>query len=101
MSARANEMLRNDVVNGELVVPPGEYFAMGDNRDNSLDSRYWGLVPRDNIMGKPLIVFWSYDAPTDDLTGYSLHHLIDVGEHFFTRTRWERTLKLIHGYPLN
>jgi signal peptidase I len=101
MSARANEMLRNDVVNGELVVPPGEYFAMGDNRDNSLDSRYWGLVPRDNIMGKPLIVFWSYDAPTDDLTGYTLHHLLDVGQHFFTRTRWERTLKLIHGYPLN
>jgi signal peptidase I len=101
MAARANEMLRNDVVNGELVVPAGEYFAMGDNRDNSLDSRYWGLVPRENIMGKPLIVFWSYDAPTDDLTGYSLHHLLDLGEHFFTRTRWERTLKLIHGYPLN
>ena len=101
MAARASEMLRNDVVHGELVVPAGEYFAMGDNRDNSLDSRYWGLVPRENIMGKPLIVFWSYDAPTDDLTGYSLHHLVDLGEHFFTRTRWERTLKLIHGYPLN
>ena len=55
-------MLHDDVVNGELVVPPGIYFAMGDNRDNSLDSRYWGLVPRDNIMGKPLIIFWSYDA---------------------------------------
>ena len=49
-------------VNGELVIPPGFYFAMGDNRDDSLDSRYWGLVPRDNIVGKPLIVFWSYDA---------------------------------------
>ena len=47
-------MLRDDVVNGELVVPPGFYFAMGDNRDDSLDSRYWGLVPRDNIIGKPL-----------------------------------------------
>src|SRR5579864_7678045 len=101
MLERAMAMLRDDVVNGELVIPPGSYFAMGDNRDNSLDSRYWGLVPRENIMGKPLIVFWSYDAPTDDLTGYSLHHLVDLGEHFFTRTRWERTLKLIHGYPLN
>lgn len=101
MSARAEDMLREDVVNGELVVPPGSYFAMGDNRDNSLDSRYWGLVPRDNIMGKPLIIFWSYDAPTDDLTGYSLHHFLDLGEHFFTRTRWNRTLKLIHGYPLD
>ena len=60
----------------ELVVPPDSYFAMGDNRDNSLDSRYWGFVPRENIIGKPLLIFWSYDAPTADLVGYqrrSLH----------------------------
>jgi signal peptidase I len=101
MAARAEKMLQTDVVNGELVVPPGSYFAMGDNRDNSLDSRYWGLVPRDNIIGKPLIIFWSYDAPTSDLTGYTLHHFFDLGEHFFTHTRWNRTLKLIHGYPLS
>ncbi len=101
MLERAYAMLREDVVNGELVVPPGSYFAMGDNRDNSLDSRYWGLVPRENIMGKPLIIFWSYDAPTDDLKDYNLHHLIDLGLHFFTKTRWDRTLKLIHGYPLS
>ena len=100
MAARAAAMLRDDVVNGELVVPPGFYFAMGDNRDNSLDSRYWGLVPRDNITGKPLIVFWSYDAPTEDLQDYNLHHLLDLALHFFTKTRWNRTLKLIHGYPL-
>jgi signal peptidase I len=99
-AARAYQMLRDDVVNGELVVPPGNYFAMGDNRDNSEDSRYWGLVPRENITGKPLIVFWSYDAPTEDLTDYNLHHMIDLGLHFFTKTRWNRTLKLIHGYPL-
>jgi signal peptidase I len=101
MLERANAMLRENVVNGELVVPPGSYFAMGDNRDNSLDSRYWGLVPRDNIMGKPLIIFWSYDAPTDDLKDYNLHHLVDLGLHFFTKTRWDRTFKLIHGYPLS
>ena len=100
MAARASQMLREDVVNGELVVPPGNYFAMGDNRDNSLDSRYWGLVPRDNITGKPLIVFWSYDAPTEDLKDYNLHHLFDLALHFFTKTRWDRTLKLVHGYPL-
>jgi signal peptidase I len=100
MLQRAQAMLREDVVNGELVVPPGNYFAMGDNRDNSLDSRYWGLVPRDNIMGKPLIIFWSYDAPTDDLKDYNLHHMVDLGLHFFTKTRWDRTFKLIHGYPL-
>jgi len=101
MAERAYKMLRENVVNGELVVPPGSYFAMGDNRDNSLDSRYWGLVPRENITGKPLIVFWSYDAPTDDLKDYNLHHMVDLAQHFFTKTRWNRTLMLIHGYPLN
>jgi signal peptidase I len=100
MAARAYQMLRDDVVNGELVVPPGNYFAMGDNRDNSLDSRYWGLVPRENIMGKPLIVFWSYDAPTEDLKDYNMHHMVDLALHFFTKTRWNRTLRLVHGYPL-
>jgi signal peptidase I len=98
MAERASQMLHDDVVNGELVVPPGFYFAMGDNRDNSLDSRYWGLVPRDNIVGKPLIIFWSYDAPTDDLKDYNLHHLFDLATHFFTKTRWNRTLRLVHGY---
>jgi len=100
MAERASKMLRDNVVNGELVVPPGNYFAMGDNRDNSLDSRYWGLVPRENITGKPFLCFWSYDAPTDDLKDYTVHHLVDLGLHFFTKTRWDRTLKLIHGYPL-
>jgi signal peptidase I len=98
MGARVEEMLSNDVVNGELVVPPGNYFAMGDNRDDSLDSRYWGLVPRDNITGKPLIIFWSYDAPSEDLENYNLHHFFDLAEHFFTKTRWNRTFRLIHGY---
>jgi signal peptidase I len=98
MAQRAYQMLHDDVVNGELVVPPANYFAMGDNRDNSLDSRYWGLVPRDNIVGKPLVIFWSYDAPTDDLEDYNLHHMFDLATHFFTKTRWTRTLKLVHGY---
>lgn len=96
-------MLEQNVVNGELVVPADRYFAMGDNRDNSSDSRYWGFVPRDNIIGKPFLIYWSYRASTEDLAGESagslLSHAVDLGEHFFTRTRWERTFKLVHGFP--
>src|SRR3984957_7235762 len=96
------EMLANNVVNGEVVVPPDSYFAMGDNRDNSLDSRYWGFVPRDNIIGKPLIIYWSYDASTEGLASSSVNnlasHFLDLAEHFFTKTRWNRTFRLIHGY---
>jgi signal peptidase I len=97
---RAKQMLQEHVVNGELVVPEGNYFAMGDNRDNSSDSRYWGFVPRENIVGKPLVIFWSYDAPTEDWTGYSADHFIDVATNFFSKTRWDRTLKLVRGYSV-
>ena len=97
---RALAMLANNVVNGELVVPQGFYFAMGDNRDNSLDSRYWGFVPRDNIIGKPFVIFWSYDAPTEDLVDFTAKHFIDLAQNFFTKTRWNRTLKLVRGYPV-
>ena len=95
----ALDMLEHHVVNGEVVVPPGYYFAMGDNRDNSADSRYWGFVPRENIKGKPLLVYWSYDAPTEDLVDFTIGHFVDLVQHFFTKTRWNRTFMLIHGYP--
>ncbi len=97
---RAREMLAKNVVNGELVVPPDSFFAMGDNRDNSLDSRYWGFVPRENIIGKPLVIFWSYDAPTEDWVDYSASHFIDLAFNFFKKTRWERTLKLVRGVTI-
>jgi signal peptidase I len=99
----ALEMLNKHVENGEVVVPPDSYFAMGDNRDFSLDSRYWGFVPRANIIGKPLMIYWSYNAPTAELTDPSigLRHLTDMVLHFPAKTRWNRTFRLIRGYPLN
>lgn len=98
----ALDMLTNHVVNGEVVVPDNAYFAMGDNRDSSLDSRYWGFVPRENIIGKPLIVYWSYDAPTDQLNSpsVSFEHVVDLAQNFFTKSRWKRSFMLIHGYPI-
>ncbi len=99
----AMDMLMNHVQGGEVVVPADTVFAMGDNRDSSLDSRYWGFVPRDNIIGKPLIIYWSYDAPTEALANptIGIDHIIDLIQHFPTKTRWRRTFRLIRGYPLN
>jgi signal peptidase I len=96
---RALDMLDRHMTDGEIIVPPDNYFAMGDNRDSSLDSRYWGFVPRQNIIGKPLLIYWSYDAPTERLanSGVSLDHLADLGRNFFSKTRWNRTFLLIRG----
>jgi signal peptidase I len=89
---RGRDMLDHHVLNGEVVVPPDMLFVLGDNRENSADSRYWGFVPRSYVVGKPLFVYWSYDAPTDDLKEWTFSHMLDVAQHFFTKTRWDRTL---------
>jgi signal peptidase I len=90
-TAGGRDMFEHHVVSGEVIVPPNMLFMLGDNRDNSLDSRYWGFVPRSYVVGKPLFVYWSYDAPTADLQEWTLTNVLDVAQHFFTKTRWERT----------
>jgi signal peptidase I len=84
----------------DLVVPPDSFFVMGDNRPNSLDGRYWGLVPRANLIGRPLFVYWSFKTSDDQIdktslserASFTLHQIT----HFFTDTRWNRTLHTIN-----
>lgn len=95
----ANEF-RKYVQGDEIMVPAGKYFAMGDNRDLSLDSRYWGFVDRDAIMGRPFVIYWSVDANSSDY-GQStfwqrLRGIFDTIAHLPARTRWSRMLHLVH-----
>ena len=88
------------VEDGQLIVPEGHYFAMGDNRDDSSDSRYWGFVPRANIIGRPLLIYWSISDPDDAMPpaptlGDKLYHLAYAVTHFFQITRWGRTFRLV------
>jgi signal peptidase I len=84
---------------GPVVVPQGRLFVMGDNRDNSSDSRDWGFVPIGNVIGSPMFVYWSYDAPTSRWLDENLEHKItfyaSIAENFFSRTRWSRTGTLL------
>ena len=83
----------------DIVVPPGGYFAMGDNRDVSYDSRYWGFIPRPNVIGRPMFIYWSFVTPPDqyqmrsagDRVGFLFHIII----HFFDETRWSRTFRVV------
>jgi signal peptidase I len=66
MSARWHTQMKRWVENGELSVPEGMYFVMGDNRNQSSDSRYWGFVPRENIIGRPWLIYWSVAGKSED-----------------------------------
>ena len=85
-SARGLESQGKYAVNGAVTVPADHYFAMGDSRDNSLDSRFWGFVPRSNIIGHALYVYWSYN-PADPDREHSSNPVSDILFH----SSWKRT----------
>ncbi len=93
--------LQSHIQNGDLVVPPGRVFAMGDNREHSLDGRFWGFVPRENILGRPLFNYWSFETSASAMdeqqanVGSRVGSFFSTALHFFDKTRWSRTLHLI------
>jgi signal peptidase I len=94
------ELIFGYIHNGEIIVPPGRYFAMGDNRDHSWDSRYWGFVDRDAVMGRPVVIYWSVKADESDyeersLTG-GIVNLFNTLLHIPTDTRWGRMMRTVH-----
>ncbi|MGA1984292.1 MAG: signal peptidase I [Acidobacteriaceae bacterium] len=98
VTARWSLELPQHIVGDDLVVPPDSYFMMGDNRTNSLDSRYWGFVKRENLVGRPLFIYWSIDTPEEngeptlaEQASVFFRHLT----HFATDTRWRRTFQIV------
>ncbi len=93
-------VMDNYIKNGELVVPPDRYFAMGDNRDVSYDSRYWGFIPRENVIGRPMFIYWSFQTPADQYErtsfGDRLGFMAHIAFHFFDMTRWRRMGRVVH-----
>jgi signal peptidase I len=91
--------LASHIEGDDLVVPPGRFFAMGDHRGVSLDSRYWGFIPKENIIGRPMFIYWSFETPADQVQktswGDRILFLGKVVLHFFDETRWKRTLQSV------
>jgi signal peptidase I len=92
--------LQKLVEDDQLIVPEGNYFVMGDNRDDSSDSRYWGFVPRENVIGRPLMIYWSLRSLSDDMPESptmrdKIFHFAYGAVHLFQITRWDRTCRVV------
>jgi len=99
VSSDWQQRMHSYIQGDEIVVPQDSYFGMGDNRDVSLDSRYWGFIPKENVIGRPMFVYWSFNTPPDQYrhTDFSerIGFLVHVVIHFFDETRWRRTFRLV------
>jgi len=94
------QIAQQDHIQGDdIVVPPNSYFGMGDNRDVSYDSRYWGFIPRENVVGRPMFIYWSFQTPDDQYTKTTLADraafFFHILTHFFNDTRWSRLLHVV------
>jgi signal peptidase I len=91
--------LPSHLVGEDIVVPPNGYFAMGDNRDVSYDSRYWGFIPKPNVIGRPMFIYWSFTTPPNQYQmrswGDRMSFIAHIIIHFFDETRWSRTLRVV------
>jgi signal peptidase I len=92
---QARKLLEDD----ELIVPEGSFFVLGDNRDDSYDSRYWGFVPAENIVGRPLLIYWSMDRTASGLAGELPSDRLSSLAHDVTKLveslRWRRLLRTV------
>jgi signal peptidase I len=86
--------LRSLARDGDVTVPPGSYFVMGDNRNDSEDSRYWGFVPRDAIVGKPMLIYFSV-RPSESTDGGGAMRVDNSGMAVGSFARWDRTFRVV------